>query len=131
MLSRAFVLLIAGSVPAIGQVPLSAEEFDQHTTGKTFFYGRDGVAYGVEEYLENRRVRWSFLDGECIEGEWYPDGDDICFVYENREGAECWQVFLDNGRLSARVATDPVGEPLYEVEQSAEPMFCPGPRIGV
>lgn len=131
MLARTVALFLATAAAPQAQEPLSAESFERHTTGKTFYYARNGVAYGVEEYLSNRRVRWSFLDGICVEGEWFPRDEFICFTYENYDGTECWEIFLDEGRLTARVASDPAGEPLYEVQQSSEPLFCPGPRIGV
>ncbi|MFU8883600.1 MAG: hypothetical protein ACNA7Q_14640, partial [Rhodobacterales bacterium] len=42
---------------------MSAEAFDSYTRGQTFTYGAGAEPYGAEEYLDNRRVRWSFLDG--------------------------------------------------------------------
>ena len=65
---------------ALAEAPLSAAEFEARVTGKTLTYSSGGVAYGAEEYLRNRRVRWSFLDGECFEGQWFTSGDQICFV---------------------------------------------------
>ena len=109
---------------------MSAAEFEAYVTGKTLYYGQHGMAYGVEEYLSNRRVRWSFLDGDCIDGVWYEEGDAICFAYEGRDTPQCWEFFRSPRGLSARVASDPEGEFLYEVQQSDEPMECLGPRIG-
>ena len=40
---------------------MSAEAFENYTKGKTLFYGNGGEAYGVERYLDDRRVVWSFL----------------------------------------------------------------------
>jgi hypothetical protein len=116
---------------AAAQEPLDAARFEAYVTGKTLFYGQHGFAYGVEEYLPGRRVRWSFLDGACIEGEWYQQGRHICFAYETRDAPQCWEFYLDHRGLTARVSSDPEGEFLYEVEQSSEPMECKGPMVGV
>jgi len=35
---------------------------------KTLFYAQNGGDYGAERYLRNRRVEWSFLDGEMQSG---------------------------------------------------------------
>ena len=121
-------LLLAG-LPA--QAQMSAEEFDDYTRGKTFYYGSDGQPYGAEEYLDNRRVRWSFLDGKCRAGHWYEDGGHICFVYEDRPDPQCWSFRQSAGGLIARFENDPDHRELYEVEQSEEPLMCLGPDVGV
>ncbi|MGR3323233.1 MAG: hypothetical protein ACU0DK_15030, partial [Pseudooceanicola sp.] len=84
--------------------PMSAAEFDAYSRGKTFYYGAGGEAYGVEEYLPDRRVRWSFLDGECKDGHWYEAaGGQICFVYEDTpDDPQCWTFFLEPEGLVAR-----------------------------
>ncbi|WP_425043732.1 hypothetical protein [Primorskyibacter sp. S87] len=110
---------------------MSAEEFDAYTRGKTLFYGFDGTPYGVERYLSNRRVIWSFLDGDCREGVWYEQNDQICFLYEDRSDPQCW-VFLRSGSgLIARFENDPEATELYESEDVDEEMICHGPDVGV
>lgn len=122
------VVLLAPAAQA--QTPLSADAFDSYTQGKTLYYGQSGQAYGIEEYFPRRRVRWSFLEGDCVEGTWYPADDMICFSYEGDASPQCWHFFLEGGTLSARVADDPDSAPLYEVEQSRAPMACLGPQVG-
>lgn len=117
--------------PAAAQTMMGADEFDSYTRGKTFYFGANGAAYGAEEYLDNRRVRWSFLDGRCQEGEWYEDGGLICFVYENRPEPQCWSFERRPEGLVARFQNDPAQTTLYEVEASDEPLMCLGPEIGV
>lgn len=118
-------------LPAQADSPLSAEAFDSYSLGKTLYFGLGGTPYGAEEYLPNRRVRWSFLDGNCKEGEWYEDGEMICFVYEDNPDPQCW-TFTKGGRgLVATFENDPASTTLYEVEKSAEPMLCLGPDVGV
>ena len=134
MIRHALTLcLMMASAPALAaDRPMTAAEFEAYTTGKTFHYGNGGTPYGAEEYLENRRVRWTFLDGDCKEGRWFSDEPGlICFVYEDRPEPQCWS-FLDSpGGLIARFENDPQVTELYEVRQSDEPLECPGPRIGV
>lgn len=122
-------MLLSGA--SAGEGPLSAEEFDAYTRGKTLFYGQNGQAYGAEEYLENRRVRWSFLDGECKEGEWYEQGEQICFVYDDNPDPQCWTFRLDANGLSARFQDLAGATELYEAEDIGEEMICLGPEIGV
>lgn len=128
MICSALFLLCCG--PAAAE--MSAEEFDAYTRGQTFYYGAEGEEpYGAEEYLPGRRVRWSFLDGECQEGHWYPEGPLICFVYENRPEPQCWSFERRTGRLVARFEGESPMAELYEVRKSREPLECPGPKVGV
>lgn len=110
---------------------MSASEFEAYTTGKTLYYGADGRAYGIEEYLDGRRVRWSFLDGQCQDGEWYPSGDMICFVYEAIEDPQCWTFYDRPGGLLAQFENDPSNTELVEAQQTGDPLQCLGPEIGV
>lgn len=117
--------------PAAAQSTMDAAEFDAYTRGKTFYFGANGAAYGAEEYLEDRRVRWSFLDGKCQEGYWYEEDGLICFVYENRSEPQCWSFERTPEGLVARFRNDPAQTTLYEVEATNEPLMCLGPEIGV
>ncbi len=111
--------------------PMTAEEFEQYTTGKTLFFGENGQAYGAEQYLKNRRVFWSFLDGECKEGRWYPEDENICFVYEDGDGPQCWTFTRSPSGLIAQYQGDPAEQELYEAQDLNEEMLCLGPEIGV
>lgn len=128
---RMLILLALTAWPVAAQTPLSAEAFDSYTRGKTLFYGFDGVAYGVERYLDNRRVIWSFLDGECKYGSWYEKDGLICFVYDDRTAPQCWSFSEGPGGLVARFENDPEATELYEAEDIGEEMLCYGPDVGV
>lgn len=120
------------ALPTLAMDRMTAEAFDRYTQGKTFYYGAGGQPYGVEEYLDNRRVRWSFLDGQCKDGTWYEENGQICFVYEDLGSPQCWSFYLGAGGLVARFENQSGGgTELYEVETSGEPMQCLGPEIGV
>lgn len=126
-----FFLCLAPASAMAADQPITPEEFEALVTGKTFSYANSGGAYGAEDYLENRRVRWSFLDGECTEGEWYASGDQICFVYEDIPNAQCWHFYLRGGRLTARFQNEPDATELYETSRQDEPLYCKGPDVGV
>ncbi len=113
-----------------GRAAMSAAEFDAYTRGKTFTFGSAGQPYGAEEYLEDRRVRWSFLDGKCQDGFWYEEAGLICFVYEENPTPQCWLFERTGSGLRALFENRPGETELYEVEQSTEPMMCLGPEVG-
>lgn len=123
--------VLVTSSAAFAAEPLNGEAFDRYTRGKTLFYGQNGEAYGAEVYLDNRRVRWSFLDGECKEGMWYEENDQICFVYEDNPEPQCWAFHKDQGGLVARFENLPGATQLYEAEDYGEEMICLGPEVGV
>jgi hypothetical protein len=124
-------LLLIAALPAMAETPLTPGEFEAYTTGRTLTYSAGGIPFGIEEYLPDRRVRWSYLDGECQDGEWYPAGEMICFVYEAYPEHQCWTFYLRDGGLVARFENDPASTELYETHQSREPMQCLGPKVGV
>ena len=131
---RALTLLAALSLwlsPALAQSSMGAEEFDAYTRGKTFHFGANGAPYGAEEYLDDRRVRWSFLDGECQEGRWYEEDGLICFVYEDKPEPQCWSFRRGAGGLIAQFRDEPGQTTLFEMKSSDAPLACPGPEIGV
>lgn len=133
MILRILILIatLLGPATLSAAEPLSAEDFDSYTRGKTLFYGQNGRAYGVERYLDNRRVIWSFLDGDCKNGTWYEENGQICFVYEDRFEPQCWTFQMGAGGLIAQFENDPAATELYEAEDLGEEMLCYGPDVGV
>lgn len=131
MILRHLIPLCIAAAPVLAQTPLTGEAFDSYTRGKTLFYGVDGQAYGVERYLDGRRVIWSFLDGDCRHGVWYERDEQICFVYEDRPDPQCWTFLQGSGGLIARFENDPEATELYEAEDIGEEMLCYGPDVGV
>jgi len=129
LLSVILFTLIAA--PLAAQTPMTGEEFEAYSQGKTLFFRYDDDRYGAEEYLPNRRVRWSFLDGDCKDGEWYEDGQMICFVYEDNPDPQCWSVYEQGDGLMAQFENDPTQTTLFQVEKTDEPMVCLGPDVGV
>jgi hypothetical protein len=126
------ILLYSLLLPSLAgaETPISAEEFDAHVTGKTLTYQQFDGVYGVEEYLPDRKVRWSTAPNECQYGSWYPQDDAICFVYEYSPVPSCWTFWLKDGALVALSTKALPGEELHEVGASDQGLPCPGPDVG-
>ena len=128
----AFVMLIGGlASPLAAQDILGPEAFERYTTGKTLTYSTEGMVYGAEQYLPNRRVIWAFVGKPCKYGTWYPRDEEICFVYDTDPDAHCWTFFQTGSGLRAQFSGDPPGAALVELAQSTDPLVCPGPDVGV
>lgn len=110
---------------------MTLEEFETYVEGKTLYYARTGQAYGAEQYLPGRHVIWSFLDNDCQRGYYYADQGAICFVYEVERSPQCWEFRRDGGGISATYLDPDGGSELVEINNSPEPLFCPGPEVGV
>ncbi|MGA0541610.1 hypothetical protein [Neotabrizicola sp. VNH66] len=77
--------------------PLTAEEFDALTRGKTMDT-HDALSglYGVETFLSGRRVVWKDAEG-CMNGTWEQVGEQICFMYDGKPNDPvCW-TYHDRG----------------------------------
>ena len=128
---RTLALALFLASPALAQAPMTAEEFEAYVTGKTLYFSHLGVNYGVEDYRTGRRVTWSFLDGQCSDGIWYPVEDMICFDYEGDIDTQCWRFYQQGNRIRAEFASSDAEIDLYEAAESDEPMMCLGPEVGV
>ena len=122
---------LASASPVFAQSAMNGAEFDAYTVGKTLFYGENGKLYGVERYLPDRRVIWSFLDGRCKDGTWYEANDQICFVYDDPDAPQCWTFRRTATGLSAQFENDPTATELYEAQEVDEEMICFGPDVGM
>lgn len=123
--------LALGPGPALASPPVTAEEFEAHVTGSTITYRQHDYIFGTEEYLDGRKVRWSVAPNECQYGRWYPEGEAICFVYEDDPTPHCWTFWMENGALAALSTEAAAGDELYEIARSPTPLACPGPDVGV
>ena len=116
---------------ALAETAMTAAEFDAYATGKTLTYSVAGEVYGAEQYLPGKRVVWAFKGDECADGVWYEESGLICFVYENNGAPQCWNFYLGDAGLRAEFVGDDGGSSLSEVDQSAVPLNCAGPDVGV
>lgn len=127
---KALALVCLACPVAAQESPLTAEEFARHVEGRTLTYESGGAAYGIERYGPDRQVTWSFLDGRCLDGEWYANAGAICFEYEDGTGPECWRFYTDDGGLRAEFVNDPTQPQLYEMREAEKPLLCQ-PEVGV
>lgn len=110
---------------ALADAPLSGPEFDAYVTGRTLTFGLpNDQTFGVEQYLPDRRVIWSPRPGECIDGIWFEDDGDICFLYENDPEPKCWRVYQSPRGIRAEFTTRPDTTILFEALDNPEPLIC-------
>lgn len=130
-LALVFVTLLPAA--ALAGPPMTGAAFDAATRGKTITYGNASGPYGAEQYLDGHRVRWSFLDGDCIEGHWYVKDQEICFAYDDDTiGPQCWLFHDSGGKLTAEFQNaDGSPGPLVALSTSDKPLYCKGPKVGV
>ncbi len=125
-----FLIFVLFASPVFADDAMSAAEFDAYTQGKTLTFGvAADTAYGVEQYQANRRVVWSFLDGECSNGVWYESKGSICFRYDFDPEPKCWKFYDAPTGLRAIFMNRPDMSVLYEAKDSGEPLICPGPDL--
>ena len=122
---RPAVLCLLLAAPAAAETPMTAEEFDAYTQGRTLTYIIGGEPYGIERYKADRRVIWSFLDGQCSLGRWYAEDEAICFVYDHApDDPQCWAIYRDGDRLRTVFLNEPDGTELYEAQSGDEELIC-------
>ncbi len=127
----AALVIFPGSAAGAEDAALTPDAFAAATTGRTFYYSRDGQSFGAEQYLPGRRVIWAFTGQDCRKGYWYPEGNDICFVYEDEANPQCWAFSVGDEGLRARFRGEGENAPLIARRSSPEPMACLGPDVGV
>ena len=131
-MKRAVLIAALAVFPNLAAAAMTGEEFEDYVTGQTLTFAENGVIYGIEEYLPNRRVRWAFVGDQCQDGIWYEADGKICFLYEDRpDDPQCWVFTRDEGRLNALFAGTEDERRLYEAARTDEPLICPGPDVGV
>lgn len=126
-----FVAVLFTATQSFAETAMTAAEFDAYATGKTLTYSVAGEVYGAEQYLPGRHVVWAFKDDQCADGVWYEKAGLICFAYENMGDPQCWNFYLGENGLRAEYVGDSTGSNLSEVAQSAKPLSCAGPDVGV
>ena len=129
MLRAALVLCLA--TPVLAETPLTAQEFDALTLGRTMTWAEFGAVYGVEQYLPGRKVRWTVMGDDCKTGYWYQDGPAICFQYEDDPAPDCWEITSSGAGLLARYTTNPPEAEPVVVRETTELLACLGPEVGV
>ena len=127
---RLALLLCLAAGPGLAEPALSAAEFDALTLGRTMTWSEYGQVYGVEQYLPDRRVRWTVLGDDCKAGHWYEEAGQICFVYDGDPVPDCWEITLNGAGMLAHFVTNPTDDEPVVVQETTEPMACFGPKVG-
>lgn len=113
------------SCPALAEAPMTAAAFEDYVTGRIVSFGTEGnPGFGVEQYLEGRRVIWSTGDGTCTNGVWYESKGDICFRYDNDPEPKCWAIYRENDGIRAVFTTRPDTTIIFEAEDYTVPLIC-------
>lgn len=130
MRSIALWMSLVGTA-AFAEAPLTAEAFNTLSEGRIMTWAEFGRVYGVEQYLPDRRVRWTVTGDDCKTGHWYADGPLICFIYEDLPDPVCWEMTQSTTGLHARhSAVSPEADPVV-IEDTSKPFACLGPEVGV
>ena len=116
--------------PPLPGTPMTPSEFSAYAVGRTLSCAADGAIWGQEHYLPNRQVMWAFTGEDCKFGQWYPEGNAVCFVYEGDDEPKCWNFYMGSRGLIAALIGSEGSTPLAEVGQSSQPMDCQGPQVG-
>lgn len=125
-----FLPLALAAAPAFAEDPVTADEFDSLTLGRSMTWSDYGTVYGLEQYLPGRRVRWAAIGEDCTLGHWYADGPAICFKYEADSEPDCWIITRSPTGFDALYTANPPGTPPVAVAETPDPPACPGPEIG-
>jgi hypothetical protein len=127
---RAALALCLFATAALAQTPMTADDFETWSTGKTLDYFDGTSFWGSEQHMAGRATLDADASGACLKGSWYPRGDDICFVYELSPGPHCWRFLRDGDMVFAQLIDDP-DAPRFSVTLSDAPISCIGPDVGV
>lgn len=130
-LAFSLVAALAVAVPARAETPLTAAEFEAFATGKTLDFLRDGVLFGTEAYLPDRRVLLATEgEGDCLPGRWYDKGGLICFAYDALPGEHCWTIWAEgDGLVTLPSYAGPTDTP-RTIREAAAPLACAAPYVG-
>jgi hypothetical protein len=128
MKQLAFLFFLAAPVEA--ETILSPSDFETYAQGSTVYFSRHGQPYGAEQYLRNRKVIWSFADGTCEFGEWFPKGDQLCFQYEHQATPLCWNYIETEAGKGVRVVGDDPENDLLIAGQDKQHLECAAPNVG-
>jgi hypothetical protein len=131
MLRIAVIAVCLSALPAVAERVMTPAEFEAFSTGKTIDYSDEFSTWGREEYLPGRQVRFSFTDDECRFGQWYDQGDQVCFVYEGDPAPKCWTYFTDGKNVTTVFESDGPGGPISTARVTKERLECLGPAVGV
>lgn len=123
--------------PTLGaaQTPMTGAEFQAHVGQNTFSYLYSNSVRGVADYGPNRTLLWAFEGDACVKGQWFEDGSDICFAFDDGTLSACWTFTFEDNRLrgiATRLGSGAAADlEIYEVAHTDQPLVCADPDAGV
>ena len=129
MLRPTLVALAFAASTAAAETAMSPAEFEAWSTGRTLDYYIDGSLWGSEMHLAGRATLDADVGGVCRTGLWYPQGDAICFVYDDSPGPYCWRFLKDGDQVRAEFTGEMEAGQIL-VTLSDAPIPC-APGVGV
>jgi len=127
------MLLFTANAPWAQQI-LDGEAFDNLSRDTTMYFTDNGLFFGSEQFLPDRRTVWRAEDGSCVNGKWAEVDGDICFVYDNGDGPHCWEIVTDGEDMTVTSTNGTAEFPPLVLElsgQDTRPILCTGPAFGV
>lgn len=110
---------------------LSMTEFQRLSEGKTMYFSQDGFFFGAEQFYTRRRSLWQNSARECLDGEWYPSADYICFNYGLDSDPSCWHFYEKGGSYYARAEGSTTSDfDIFMYNLDTKPLDCKGPDVG-
>lgn len=125
------LILLAATSMLRAEESLSPGEFEKYVNGKTLTFSQHGMPYGIEQYFSDRSTIWSFSEGSCVRGQWYPQGGLICFIYEGGNTPQCWSFQSGDPGFTARIDGGNPANDLVVTSRTNNPIQCKGPDVGV
>lgn len=116
------------------QQVMSGDAFDDISRGTTMYFTADGLFYGSEQFLPDRRSVWRAEDGTCVNGKWAEVDASICFIYDNGDGPHCWNITTNGPEMTITSTTITPDQPPLVLKLSGQdtvPIICTGPAFGV
>ena len=124
---RSLALALSLASPALAQETMDAEAFDAHVTGRTIVFSSLGrEVFGIERYMDGRRVMWSSEVGRCLFGIWYESKGDICFRYDDDPDPHCWTMWDTTDGLVAALSGGTAPLLIREEPERDDPLICDG-----
>lgn len=123
---------LAAAPAAAEQSIVPPRAFEAMSENRTLHFTLHGRPFGAEQFFTGRRSLWRHADGVCAPGIWRPEGDAICFEYEGDPAPVCWRLLdTPEGYVASLVeGGEEAGLRLDLDRIGAEPLPCPGPRVG-
>jgi hypothetical protein len=117
---------------AAAETPMTAEDFEAYVGTSTITYDYGEGLFGQADYHANRTLSWAFEGEPCMTGKWYPDGDHLCFVFQDDpEASACWNFYKRENSIFGRTVGREDEVEIFGVEKSALPLICDVPEVGV